>query len=192
MKRLSTLFLSLILLIVINISAIAGETYQVMRAVDGATLELEGKKMIRLLGIDVPQSGEASQNEANAKQLKISTERYMQFIEESKNFLDRSVVGRKVRIIKDKTHDQGRRVSELGVPHLYVFLDTKLPVTADISREEWYDHEPHGKYYSVFINGSSIKAGFSTLSRGLNFEYKKRFMDLENEARINKRGMWAK
>ncbi len=153
------------------------EYVAVKRALDGATLELETGEIVRLIGIDMETFPEGKENHIAV---------------EAKDFLTRFLVGKKVYLEFDPRDEKENHQNSAHELLAYVFLDTKLPASTDVSREEWFEHHIHGDVYSVFVNASSVRAGLIKVSRGEKFKYQDRFIQLENEARLNKRGMWSK
>lgn len=109
---------------------------RVKRVIDGSTLELDDGMTIKLLGITVTNEDAA------------------------KNYLDKYVKGRLIRLLLDPTWK-----SEGEIPHCYVFLKN-----------------------GFFVNKELIRLGFAT-TISENFSYKRRLEKVACEGRIDGEGM---
>ena len=93
----------------------SGETplYKVERVIDGDTFELADKDVVRLLGIDAPEEGEC-------------------YYEESKQALDKLLIGKEVELRKDvtATDDFGRLLR-------YAILSDANPLTDNMLVDEY-------------------------------------------------------
>jgi len=88
-------------------------TYKVARVIDGDTFELADKDVVRLLGIDAPEEGEC-------------------YYEESKQALDKLLIGKEVELRKDvtATDDFGRLLR-------YAILSDANPLTDNMLVDEY-------------------------------------------------------
>ena len=136
----------------------------VKRVVDGDTLQLVNGERVRLIGIDTPEMHESS-----------------------KLYRDSQRSGRDVFAIKEL----GRRAFE---------FTKKLVEGKRVSLE--FDVEKHDKYGRIlayvylkdgtFVNAEIVKQGYASLMTiPANVKYADLFRRLYQEARMNKRGLWA-
>ena len=136
----------------------------VKRVVDGDTLQLVNGERVRLIGIDTPEMHESS-----------------------KLYRDSQRSGRDVFAIKEL----GRQAFE---------FTKKLVEGKRVSLE--FDVEKHDKYGRIlayvylkdgtFVNAEIVKQGYASLMTiPANVKYADLFRRLYQEARMNKRGLWA-
>lgn len=136
----------------------------IVRVLDGDTLELDGKEMVRLIGVDSPES---APNKKLAKDL-----------------------------YKMGAHEQKSEMIELG------HAATRYVKYLAEGRECWLEHDAkktdmYGRTiayvhlrYGPILNENIIAAGYGRAYLDYPFKYKKRYIELQAEARAKKRGLW--
>jgi micrococcal nuclease len=161
------------------------KTYRVEKVIDGRTLKLSSGEEVRLIGIELPDGRE----------------------EEVKNFLEQlgktedggNLSGKEVKLDMDiQQYDNDGRLLA------YVWYERSSQEEKDVyfepSSEYYYnqaykDH-PNGQIfisqYKILLNATMIKSGYATfIPSETNAKYAELFQKLYEEARENKRGLWA-
>ncbi|HIE14928.1 TPA: hypothetical protein EYP70_06610, partial [Candidatus Bathyarchaeota archaeon] len=117
---------------------------RVVDVYDGDTFELQSGKKVRLLGINTPEIGEPGADIA-------------------KDFLEKLVLGKEVRLEKDSVdHDEYGRLLK------YVYVG------------------------NLFVNAELVRKGYAEVRfYPPNIRYKKDFEGLEEIAYRNRKGLWA-
>jgi micrococcal nuclease len=160
------------------------KTYIVTRVVDGDTLVLSNGQKVRLTGIDTPES------KVNSKALKDSR-RSGQDVgaithqgKEAANFVRQMIEGKQVRLEFDvQRHDRyGRELA-----YVYDVETLKFHPELKTAQGLW---TPGDK--EIFLNGSIVRSGYAMpMTVPPNVKYAGLFKELYQEARTNKRGLWA-
>lgn len=136
----------------------------VKRVVDGDTLLLENKVYVRLLGIDTPEIHESAKLHRDALRSNQSIEAIKQSGRQSYEFTKQMVEGKPVRLEFDT-----ERYDKYSRTLAYVFL-----------------------LDGTFLNAEIVKEGYASITHfKLNVKYADLFLKLYQEARENKRGLWA-
>jgi endonuclease YncB( thermonuclease family) len=151
---------------------IEGKVFTLRKVIDGRTIELESGEVVRLIGIEVPSEPD---------------------VEAARGFLARSLKDQRFRLELDEANEPAGHRDGEGRFLAYVFIDTEIPDTRDVSAEEYYEHfprNPRNGFYSVMINASSVKSGFAAVDTEFPFKYKDLFSTLERQARARLRGIW--
>jgi micrococcal nuclease len=144
-------------------TAVPDHPGQVTRVYDGDTIEVAGFGKVRLLGIDVPERKASTRDRYFTRQ------------------------GVKPHTLR-KIHSTAR---ELVIEHSYgqtVSLTTERPARDAYGRMLAYVTLPDGR----MLNKLLLEQGCAVVYRRFNFSLKKQFLQAEEEARRNRRGMWAK
>lgn len=129
---------------------------QVLRVVDGDTIQLSNGEWVRYIGVDAPEL-----------RRKVGTrwvEDPQPGAEEAYELNRRLVEGKRVRLDWDvERRDRFHRLLA------YVFAD------------------------NIFVNAELVKAGYATVfTHPPNVRYHQLFLDLQKEARMEQRGLWAR
>lgn len=146
---------------------------KVIEVIDGETLRLENKEVVRLIGVDTPEGNKSHKLQYDSKITGIQTEVLKIMAKEVTQFVKDLAEGKNVRIEFDKLkRDQYELL--LG----YVFILQK------VSRE---------RRYEVFINAEVIKKGYSCkLDTSPNMKYQDLFEQLHIQASQNNSEIWKK
>jgi micrococcal nuclease len=116
----------------------------VVKVVDGDTIKLASGREIRLLGIDTPEKGQPYYNEA-------------------KDFLERLILGKKVRLEKDVTNKD-----KYGRYLRYVFLK------------------------NIFVNVELVRKGYArVIVRFPDVKYLDYLMKVQKKAMEKRLGIWS-
>jgi len=143
------------------------DTLTVQRVIDGATLELNDGRTVRLIGIDTPEFKDQERNLRNAGKAGIDPTHYAGYAQRSKDFLITLVEGHAVRTEFDPIniitghHDKHARFLA------YLYVD------------------------DVFVNAEIIHQGYGLTYREYSFRHKDKFLALEREAKESGRGLWG-
>jgi micrococcal nuclease len=166
------------------------ETYHVVRVIDAKTIELSNGERIRLIGVDGPDSENHKKDEENAKRLGIDLAHYQSFREKASAFIKRSIGSNQLRVEFDERHRKKNDRDREGRLLAYLYIETLVPDTVDVSEDDWYLHVPHQGRHNVFLNASLIRAGFCFTNRNAFFKHKDTFVLLEEEAKRKGHGLW--
>ena len=135
---------------------------QVTWIYDGDTLEVESLGTVRLVGIDVPEH-KASDRDHYLTRQGIPPDRLRLTSQAAGEFNRQQVMGRNVRLeLEDPTRDRYGRLLA------YVFL-------------------PDGR----LLNRVLIEQGLAVVYRRFSFRRKAEFLNAEEKARGDKRGLWG-
>jgi micrococcal nuclease len=160
------------------------KTYVVTRVVDGDTLVLSNGQKVRLTGIDTPESS----NNAKTRRDSQRTGKDIQTItgqgKEAARFVRKMIEGKEVRLEFDvQKHDRyGREL-------VYVYDVETLKFHPEYKTTQGVlttaDNE-------IFLNGSIVRSGYAMpMTIPPNVKYADLFKKLYQEAKTNKRGLWA-
>jgi len=184
------LFVALIAQPLLTSSAAAskGRTYTVERVFAGDILKLTNGKIVRLLGIDTPES------QRDVEHTGLDLEVITNMGEEAKKYLADYISRLPNREVylefdvqrKDKYDKNGRLLA-------YVFWDTGYGKDGrhDVMAEpnQYFDY--FDDKYMHFINATMVKAGYAMpMAIAPNVKYAKLFEDLHEEAKVHRRGLW--
>lgn len=156
-------------LLLFPVCAIAGNTgmsSKVEYVSDGDTLTLESGEKVRLIGVDTPEihDDDHHRNLTHAKKYGQDPAVVDQFAQKARVFAQDAVLSREVRL----EYDWQRR-DKFGRTLAYVYR----------------------KSDGLFLNAELVKQGYGFAYTRFPFKYKKEFRNYEEEARKNRRGLWA-
>ncbi|HPS65311.1 MAG TPA: thermonuclease family protein [Ignavibacteria bacterium] len=141
------------------------ETSSVKRVVDGDTFELENGERVRLLGIDTPEKFTSNKMDSDAKKSGLDVETIKQLGEAASHYADSLMEGRKIFLVSDPLNDDKDRYGRL-LRYIY---------TED------------GMLYNLKI----ILDGYAFAYTNFPVIMKDTFLNAEESARKNKRGLWS-
>ena len=149
---------------------------------DGDLFALSNGKVVRLIGIDAPDSRPTARAKMFAERSGKRLEDILAVGKKAKKFVQKLVEGKEVRLEFDRLdHDEDGNilayVYDVGTyKHM---IDISSPVTYVLSGSE------------IFINATIVKSGYaSPLMIPPNIKHARMFKSLSNEAQTNKRGLW--
>jgi micrococcal nuclease len=186
-------FFSLGIFLLLGISPVslcrASDSFTVSSVVDGETLELSNGEKIRLIGVDVPAS---SKNVKLRDDIKSTGKDAPTLIAAGKNaakFL-RELIQNKTVVLE---HDLGEKErSGRRWAYVYFYLDPRLNIEIP---EAWYTElvpETKERQLRVFLNATLIREGYASMKViSPNVKYQELFSKLQEEAKAQKRGLWA-
>jgi micrococcal nuclease len=167
----------------------ASDPFTVSSVVDGETLKLSSGEKIRLIGIDVPAS---SRNVKLRDDIKNTGKDAPTLIAAGKNaakFL-RQLIQNKTVVLEydiEEKEKSGRRWA-----YVYFYLDPHLNMEIP---EDWYAElvpEAKERQLRVFLNATVIRKGYASVKIvPPNVKYQELFSKLQEEAKAQKRGLWA-
>lgn len=167
----------------------ASDPLTVTSVVDGETLELSNGEKVRLIGIDVPAS---SKNVKLRDDIKHTGKDAPALIATGKNaakFL-RELVRNKAVVLEYDTEEKER--SGRRWAYVYFYLDPRLNMEIP---EDWYAElapEIKERQLRVFLNATMIRKGSASMKiMPPNVKYQELFSRLQEEAKTQKRGLWA-
>ena len=137
--------------------------YVVSRVVDGDTIKLTSVERVRLIGVDTPEVHESDKLVRDARRIGKDGDVVKRLGEKSSQFTRKMVDNKKVILKFDikKTDRYGRLLA-------YVYLED-----------------------GTFINAEIIRQGYGqVMTIPPNVKYSDLFLNLERQARQNKKGLW--
>lgn len=170
---------------------LAAEFFDVVRVLDGNTLELSNGEKVRLIGVDTPP--ESLSDVQPGKEIKATGEDLKTLLEQGKTaaqFTRRLVEGGKVYL----TYDVQKRDAH-GQLLAYVYMDSDVYendiVRKDFSDLDLFDARGHRRRSLLDVNATIINTGYARAAfTPPNVKYRKAFLLLEKDARTYQRGFW--
>ncbi|MCC6864733.1 MAG: thermonuclease family protein [Ignavibacteria bacterium] len=144
------------------------KSFLVTKVFDGDTFEAEinGKpEKIRMLGIDTPEKWDSDKFERDKERSGKDKELLRKLGELSSDFTARLIGGKKVILLPDSKSDDKDKYGRLL---RYVYLED-----------------------GTFVNLKIVEEGYANAYRKFNTSKKNEFIEAENEARENKKGLWG-
>jgi micrococcal nuclease len=161
------------------------QTFVVTRVVDGDTLVLSNGQKVRLTGIDTPESGNNAKTRRDSQRTGQDVQTITGQGKEAARFVRKMIEGKEVRLEFDvQKHDRyGREL-------VYVYDVETLKFHPEFKAQQGVlatsDNE-------IFLNGSIIRSGYAMpMTIPPNVKHADLFKKLYQEAKTNKRGLWAK
>lgn len=137
---------------------------RVVRVVDGDTLMLANGQRVRLLGIDTPEYHESDKLDRDSKRLNISKKDIQKSGYQAYRFTQRLVEGKKIKLEFDQ-----EKIDKFNRLLAYVYLED-----------------------GTFLNADIVQSGYATVCMiPPNKRYYKKLLELERDAKQNKRGFWS-
>ena len=171
----------------------AGQSYTVSRVIDGDSLELSNGEQVRLIGVDCPEFKDQERNSRNAERLGIDPAHYASFAQKAKDYL-RRIEGAAVKLEHDESNEStGHRDKYdrvLAYVYAYAFAKVRKGFVPDGVSEKWSDDQSKGNLLHL-MNAKLVGSGYGTVYRRFDFKHKDKFLELEQEAKESKKGMWA-
>lgn len=142
-----------------------GPTGKVTFVYDGDTLQLDGTKKVRLIGVDTLDSHNKNKLNRQAAWLAMQQKHVKYWAKEATKKLQDWTSGRTVRLEfgPQRRDDYGRTLA-------YIFVK-------------------RGKH-EIFVNRKLIREGLGTATRKWKHPYRKTFIELEQQAHREQRGLW--
>ncbi len=140
----------------------------VTKVFDGDTFEvvLNGKKeKVRMLGIDTPERYDSDKLDRDSERTKKDKQTIRKLGELSSEYTTRLIGGKKVILVPDSKGDDKDKYDRLL---RYVYLTE-----------------------GTFVNLKLVEDGYASAFRRFNVTKQKEFIEAEEDARKNKRGLWG-
>ena len=140
------------------------EYLYVERVVDGDTLKLSNGERVRLIGIDTPEVHQSDKLLRDAKKSGKDVKTIQSLGQKASDFVKSMCAGKKVRLEFDvqKKDRYGRLLA-------YVYLED-----------------------GAFVNAKILEEGYAqTLTIPPNVKYAEKFVELQRNARDNRKGLWG-
>ena len=138
-------------------------SYRVIKVIDGDTIKLDNGQLVRLIGIDAPETKQGPKFDRDLKKRQISKSKELAMGRRSWQYAKSLLEGKKVHMELDRqTYDDYHRLLA------YVYLTN-----------------------GIFVNKEIIKKGFAyPYAIKPNIKYAKIFDELYEEARQEHQGLW--
>jgi micrococcal nuclease len=141
------------------------ETFLVKRVIDGDTFELESKERVRMLGIDTPEKYESSKLERDVERSGQDKKTLQKLGEMASQYTKKLIEGKRVQLVPEPNYEDKDVYGRLL---RYVYLED-----------------------GTFINKKIVEDGYAYAFRKYKISLLDEFIKAENEARVNKRGLWG-
>ncbi|MGA2669561.1 MAG: thermonuclease family protein [Ignavibacteria bacterium] len=141
------------------------DTFLVKRVIDGDTFELENKDRVRLLGIDTPEKYESSKLDRDVERSGQDKKTIQKLGELASQFTKKLIEGKRVVLIPESNYDDKDVYGRLL---RYVYLED-----------------------GTFVNKKIVEDGYAYAYRKYKISKLDEFVKCENDARVNKRGLWG-
>ena len=145
------------------IPAQAADVFVVRYVSDGDTLILQDGRRVRLIGVDTPEMHDDRRNLEDASRNHLSEKTVKEFAEKAREFVNRAMKGRSVRLEYD-----WQRKDKYGRILAYVY------------------RQPD----NYFLNAEIIREGYGFAYLAFPFRYSEEFRQHAREAQKNRRGLW--
>jgi micrococcal nuclease len=160
------------------------ELHTVKKVIDGDTIQLSGKQIVHLIGIDAPEDTANEKAMIMAKRRDMKVKDIIAVGGEATQYLRDLLSGREVWLEFVDTKE-----NENGEWWVYVFLGYSNAEDFPESDNTYFVHTSGGTF--LFVNASMIKAGYAVpFNVPPNHTYAELFRKLFQDARANKRGLW--
>ena len=179
-----------------------------VRVVDGNTLQLSDGRTVRLIGVDCPEFEDREKNKRNAERLGVNPAQYSSYAEKANVFVRMLVTGQQVRLEYDEANagtdhkDKHGRVLAYVVirqnPNAaYIYDEKKIPLDDLLEGGGgpgilvmWGRGKDVEEKGGFLLNGMIVRSGHGLVDRQSDFKYKPGFLELEQEAKKARRGLW--
>jgi micrococcal nuclease len=186
-------FLALLFLFISVGVCSASNTYIISKVIDGDTFVLSNGEHVRLVGIDTPESRINAKLERDNKRTGEDAKTVIEMGKKATEFTRKLVEGKKVYLEYDI--QQRDRYGRLLA---YVYLIDKTDTDEALLEMAGLLNVPSGdllrgnlKGAFPFVNATIIKAGYAqVMTVPPNVKYQELFLELEKEAREQRRGLW--
>jgi len=164
------------------------KTYTIDRVIAGDIIKLTNGKVVRLLGIDTPETG------TYVEEIGLTEERVEEIKKEARDYLADYVSKLPdKKIFLEFDIEKIDKYSESKRWQAYMFWDTGISqekIDVDVGVNQHFDY--YEGHYKHFINATMVKAGYAIpLPFEPNVKYRDLFEGLHQEAKKNKRGLWT-
>jgi micrococcal nuclease len=167
----------------------ATEFVTVTSVIDGETLKLSNGKTVRLNGIDVPASSKNAKIKDDMKDTGKDAVTLIAAGKDAAKFMRKLVKNEKIALEFDQK--EAEKSGKL-LAYVYFYLDPNLNMEIP---EDWYAElcpETKERQLRVFLNATLIKMGLAQAkSIPPNIKFQDLFLKQQEEAKIEKRGLWA-
>ena len=142
----------------------ASDTFTVSKVIDGDTIQLSNGERVRLVGLDTPESSDNPKLRRDSKRTGQDVKAIIEMGKKATEFTKQLVEGRQVRLEFDvQQRDKYARLLA------YVYLQD-----------------------GTFVNAQILKAGYAqVMTMPPNVKYQDLFLNLQQEAREQRRGLWG-
>lgn len=137
----------------------------VERVIDGDTFVLPDGMKVRLLGIDAPERYDSGKMDNDAERSGQSKETIAILGKRSTDFLKKLIENKKVRLVPEENYEDKDKYGRLL---RYIYLED-----------------------GTFVNGFLVEEGYAQVYRKFDLSKKDKLLELEQDARENKRGLWG-
>jgi len=169
------------------------EVPTVERVIDGSTIKLSDGRTVRLIGVDCPEFKDHDRNRRNAERLGINFEHYEGYAQKSKDFVRELVGKEEVGLEFDEVNKSKDHKGIYGRTLAYVYRYGR-PYSEWQMGEGWVVESNQGEEQNqqrIFVNATLVNAGYCTAYTRFDFKYKEQFVELEQEAKEQRRGIWS-
>jgi len=174
------------------------QTYLVDRVIDGNTLKLTNGERVRLIGIDVPESKPNDKTKRDSEKTEQDNETMTDMGQEATEYVDELFKQAGYRIFKMEYDVQKKDKHGRLLAYVYILIRQRGVAKDDRGNcVEWSSPNMHivvddDCVKLNFLNATIIKTGYATLMTNLpNAKHADLFKELHEEAREEKRGLWA-
>ncbi len=142
------------------------ELFLVKRVIDGDTFELENKERVRMLGIDTPEKWESNKLESDAERSGQDKKTIQKLGSFASEYVKKLIEGKRVVLLPEPNYEDKDKYGRLL---RYVFLED-----------------------GTFVNKKIVEDGYANAFRKYKISKLNEFIDAENKARENHKGLWGK
>jgi len=141
------------------------DTFLVKRVIDGDTFELQNKDRVRMLGIDTPEKYESSKLERDVERSGQDKKTLQKLGELATQYTKKLIEEKRVVLVPENNYEDKDVYGRLL---RYVYLED-----------------------GTFVNKKIVEDGYGYAFRRYKISMLDEFIKCENDARVNKRGLWG-
>lgn len=154
-------------------TALYGQSTRVSRVVDGDTFELNDGRTVRLIGVDTPEKYNSSKLRKDARRSGRDVETIKSLGQAASKHAQQLVESKPVELTFDPANRSQGHKGKYGRTIAYV----------------WVVNKSGNRQYSV--NERLISDGYAKAYTTFPFQHKEKYLQLQQQARADERGLWG-
>ncbi len=171
--RLSATASALAALTLLLFGCIQQPSLRIERVVDGDTFELSGDLTVRLIGVDAPEKYMSEKLRRDARRTGRDIEAIQALGRKASTYAHELAAGKTVELAFDRVNQAVDHRDRYGRTLVYLWV---------------LDHESGRRFR---LNDRLIRDGYARAYTQYPFQFRDSYLDLQQEARRNQRGLWA-
>ena len=143
-----------------------------------------------MIGIDCPEFKDSERNKKNAERLGIDLAHYESYAQKAKEFVELGTKGQRIYLLVDRKNapdyvDKYGRILARVMIQKQGYDDVK-----DLRAWDEMSMEMINSKGEVALNQTIVYSGYCPVYERFDFTAKDKFLELQQDAKANKRGLW--